>query len=131
MISILGLYGSLRVGSYNLAMLRAMKLLAPNSIEFVTFDDISDIPFFNPDRSEDDIPVALPNTSPRAFLAQVALRTVLETMSAIIVEKASIKVPLLSKALDAEESVNNEQLALMLQDSLEHFEAAIRTLKID
>jgi NAD(P)H-dependent FMN reductase len=40
LISILGLYGSLRVGSYNLALLRAMKLLAPNSIEFVIFDDI-------------------------------------------------------------------------------------------
>ena len=57
MISILGLYGSLRVDSCNLAVLRAMYLLAPNSIEFVIFEDIFDIPIFSPDRSEDDIPV--------------------------------------------------------------------------
>jgi chromate reductase len=75
--------------------------------------------------------VALPNTSPRAFLAQAALRTVLETMSAIIVEEASIKVPLLSTALDAEGIVNNEELARILQNSLEHFESAIRNSKTD
>lgn len=178
MISILGLCGSLRGGSYNLAMLRAMKQLAPDSIEFVIFEDISNIPIFNPDRGEDDIPVvarlneavawadgiviatpeyaggisgvmkntldwlvggpnfinipvALPNTSPRAFLAQAALRTVLETMSAIIVEEASIKVPLLSTALDTAGIVANEELACLLQNSLESFEDAIRSLKAD
>ena len=75
-----------------------------------------------------NIPAALPNTSARAFRAQDALRTVLEMKSAIIVEDASIKVPLLSKAIDAEDIVNNEELALMLQDTLEHFEAAIQNL---
>lgn len=47
-------------------------------------------------------PVALFNASPRASHAQAALRLVLETMSARIIEEASITVNLLSSRLSAE-----------------------------
>ena len=77
-----------------------------------------------------NIPAAIPNTSPRAFLAQAALRTVFKTMSAIIVKDYSIKVSLLSTALDAEGTVGNEKLVYMLQNSLESSEYAIRNVKI-
>ncbi len=47
-------------------------------------------------------PVALWNTSPRATIAQAALRETLVTMSAIIVDSACIAVPLLgSRASDS------------------------------
>jgi NAD(P)H-dependent FMN reductase len=44
--------------------------------------------------------VALLNTSPRAFIAQGALREILVTMSAELVEAASIAVPLQGSQLD-------------------------------
>ncbi len=44
-----------------------------------------------------DMPVMLINTSPRATHAQVALREVLVTMSANIVEEACVTVPMLGK----------------------------------
>ena len=47
-------------------------------------------------------PVALFNASPRASHAQAALRLVLETMSASIIEQASITVNLLSSQSSAE-----------------------------
>jgi chromate reductase len=48
------------------------------------------------------MPVALFNASPRASEAQAALRLVLETVSTVIVEDASLCVPLLAKGLDAQ-----------------------------
>nr|WP_251029285.1 NADPH-dependent FMN reductase [Pseudomonas fluorescens] len=47
-------------------------------------------------------PVALFNASPRASHAQAALRLVLETMSASIIEEASMTVNLLSSRLNVE-----------------------------
>lgn len=47
-------------------------------------------------------PVALFNASPRASDAQAALRLVLTTMSARIVDEACITVPLLAKGMSAE-----------------------------
>jgi len=178
MISILGISGSLRHVSYNSALLKAMGKLAPESIEFVIFEEVADLPLFNPDRSEEDIPVvgrlndavakadgiviatpeyaggisgvmkntldwlvggpdfinipvALPNTSPRASLAQAALRTVLTTMSAVIVEEASINIPLLSTDLDAVGIANNKKLSKIVETSLREFEASIRRLQVE
>jgi chromate reductase, NAD(P)H dehydrogenase (quinone) len=45
-------------------------------------------------------PVALLNASPRAHHAQAALRETLRTMSAVIIEEASVAIPLLGAGLD-------------------------------
>ena len=45
-------------------------------------------------------PVALLNASPRAHHAQTALRETLRTMSAVIIEDASVAIPLLGSGLD-------------------------------
>jgi NAD(P)H-dependent FMN reductase len=45
-------------------------------------------------------PVAVVNTSPTAHHADAALREILKTMSASLVEEASVKVPLLGSRLD-------------------------------
>lgn len=47
-------------------------------------------------------PVALLNASPRAHHAQAALRETLRTMSAVLVEEASVAIPLLGAGLDEE-----------------------------
>ena len=175
-ITVLGLSGSLRRRSYNYALLIAMQQLSQESVEFVIFDGVNELPLFNPDREEEEIPivsrlnnavaladgiviaspeyaggisgvmkntldwlvggpnfinipVALPNTSPRASLAQSAIRTVLRTMSAIIVEEASIKIPLLSTELDAPGIIDNSDLARLAEDCPREFEVVIRQLK--
>ena len=45
-------------------------------------------------------PVALLNASPRAHHAQAALRETLRTMSAVLIEDASVAIPLLGAGLD-------------------------------
>ncbi|HVW70367.1 MAG TPA: NADPH-dependent FMN reductase, partial [Steroidobacteraceae bacterium] len=65
--------------------------------------------------------VALINTSPRASAAQAALRLVLTTMSARIIEEASITVDLLSRRLDARAIAADPELARTLGDSLRVF----------
>jgi chromate reductase, NAD(P)H dehydrogenase (quinone) len=45
-------------------------------------------------------PVALLNASPRAHHAQAALRETLRTMSAVLIEEASVAIPLLGAGLD-------------------------------
>lgn len=54
-MKLLALSGSLRRNSYNTAALRALKRLAPTSIEIV-IGDISSLPLFNPDIENNDIP---------------------------------------------------------------------------
>jgi chromate reductase, NAD(P)H dehydrogenase (quinone) len=44
--------------------------------------------------------VAVLNTSPRASIADLALRETLQTMAAVIVEEASISIPLLGADLN-------------------------------
>ncbi len=175
-LSILGICGSLRSGSYNSSLSAAMQKLAPETIDFVVFDAVGDLPLFNPDRGEENIvginrlneavawadgiviatpeyaggisgvikntldwlvggpnfinvPIALPNTSPRASLAQAAIRTVLVTMSGIIVEEASVKIPLLGSELDASGIVQDKTLRQIVLKSLTEFEAGIRRLE--
>ncbi|MDH5444459.1 MAG: NAD(P)H-dependent oxidoreductase [Gammaproteobacteria bacterium] len=53
------------------------------------------------------MPIALLNTSPRASHAQEALREVLKTMSGIVVEEASISIPLLGSNLDTDGIINH------------------------
>ena len=48
-IRILGLSGSLREKSYNTALLTAVASLAPDSVDYVFFKRLGELPLFNPD----------------------------------------------------------------------------------
>src|SRR5260370_19644347 len=66
-------------------------------------------------------PVALIQTSPRAVDAPAQLRLILTTMSARLVEAASITLPLLGRSLDATEIVADPSLAAPLRAALAAF----------
>jgi chromate reductase len=72
-------------------------------------------------------PVALINTSPRATHALAALTITLETMSARLVQDASITLPLLGTTNDAESISANAAFATPLRTALERYVEAIRT----
>lgn len=57
-LQILALSGSLRKESYNTAAINALKVLAPSDVEIV-IGEIGDLPLFNPDRENEDIPSLL------------------------------------------------------------------------
>ena len=48
-LRILAISGSLRVVSSNTAILRAMSILAPDRVEIILYDQLADLPYFNPD----------------------------------------------------------------------------------
>ena len=54
-LKLLALSGSLRKYSYNTSALEALKILAPMHIE-ITIGEIGDLPLFNPDRENENIP---------------------------------------------------------------------------
>ncbi|MFV2057801.1 MAG: NADPH-dependent FMN reductase [Thiohalomonadales bacterium] len=72
-----------------------------------------------------NLPVALYNTSPRATHAQVALREVLNTMSANIIEPASIIVPLLGSDLDRDGILKHIKISHTIRQSMCVFRDAI------
>jgi len=55
-IRLLALSGSLRKASYNTAAIQALKALAPENVE-IAIGEISELPLFNPDREDENIPV--------------------------------------------------------------------------
>lgn len=63
-------------------------------------------------------PVALFNTSPRAIHAYAALKETLMVMSAPVIEKASISVPLLGSGLDDESLMADPKISAMLVEAL-------------
>lgn len=71
-------------------------------------------------------PMSLINTSPRANHALAALALTLETMSAQLIRDASITLPLLGTANDAESILADPALAGPLCGALEKFAQAIR-----
>jgi NAD(P)H-dependent FMN reductase len=66
---ILGISGSIRKDSSNLALLRAMRTVAPPGVELRIFDGIDRLPFFNPDLDADP---TSPPESVRAFRKEIA-----------------------------------------------------------
>jgi len=48
--------GSIRHGSYNVALLEAMSKLSPKGTNITVFEGIKDIPIFNPDTGDEEIP---------------------------------------------------------------------------
>jgi len=72
------------------------------------------------------LPVALFNTSPRATHAQTALREVISTMSGLIVEDASLNIPLLGSGLNTDEIMKDKKLVSLIKSSLTIFVNAIK-----
>lgn len=60
-------------------------------------------------------PVMIINTSPRATHAVEALKEVLNTMSAVIIERAYVSVPLLSSGLDKDGILQNDEISGILK----------------
>ena len=71
-------------------------------------------------------PVALLNASPRATYAQAALRETISTMSAHIIDKASITVPILGSGFSEDEIVQHSKIKLALINSLLTLQSAVR-----
>ncbi len=63
-------------------------------------------------------PVGIFNASPRAQHADVALREILKTMSAMVVEEASMTVPLLGASLDEDGMVSTPSVAVPIRGAL-------------
>jgi len=70
-------------------------------------------------------PVALLNASPRAVHAQASLKETITTMSARIVDEASIAVPVLGAKLDEAGIVSHPEISAALREALMAFQAAI------
>ncbi|TCV97374.1 NAD(P)H-dependent FMN reductase [Luteibacter rhizovicinus] len=71
------------------------------------------------------MPVALFNASPRASAAQNALRLVLTTMSADVIDDASIAIDLLSKGMDADDIAGDPAMSSLIVKALNSLAAAI------
>ena len=69
--------------------------------------------------------VAVLNASPRAHHADDALRETLRTMSAVIVESASVSVPLLGAGLDESALLSTPSLVAALRESLRAIQVAV------
>lgn len=70
-------------------------------------------------------PVALFNTSPRAVHAQASIREILTTMSARVVEAASISLPILGSGLDEAGIAAHPVMSAVMREALRTFQAAI------
>lgn len=71
-------------------------------------------------------PVALLNTSPRATLAQASLREILTTMSACLVEPASISLPLQGSGLALDGILDEPVMCAALREALAALAQAAR-----
>ena len=70
-------------------------------------------------------PVALLNASPRAHHADDALREILKTMSAELVEAASITVPLQGVTLTEDEIAEHPEISIAITTALVELQAAV------
>jgi chromate reductase, NAD(P)H dehydrogenase (quinone) len=71
-------------------------------------------------------PVALINTSPRAFHAQASLREILSTMAARVMPEAFAAIPLTGKTVAADDILADSACARRLKESLDALLAATR-----
>jgi chromate reductase len=69
--------------------------------------------------------VAVLNASPRAYHADLALRETLQTMAAVIIEEASISIPLLGADLDESAIAATPEFALAIRNSLRAIHVAV------
>ncbi|CAD6879252.1 hypothetical protein [Methylomonas albis] len=174
-MKILALSGSLRAASINSAVLRAVKQLAPASIEVRLFSGLGNLPLYNPDlenappavarqlRNEVaaadalliaspeyahgvtgtiknaldwlvafegfvDKPVAVLNATPRAHHADTALRETLVTMSATLIETASITLPLPSANISETDMLAAPEIVSLLSGVLTKIQRTVKLL---
>lgn len=71
-------------------------------------------------------PVAVLNASPRAHHADAALREVLTTMSAVIVQAASVSISLVGASLDEEGMVHTPTVASAIQAAVQALADAVQ-----
>jgi len=76
-------------------------------------------------------PVAVLNASPRAHHADAALRETLRTMSAVIVEPASVSIPLLGSHLSEAAMAETPTVAQAIHASLAALQAAVALQRAD
>jgi len=76
-------------------------------------------------------PVAVLNASPRAYHADAALRETLRTMSAVIVEPASVSIPLLGSNLSEAAMADTPTVAQAIHTSLAELQAAVALQRTD
>jgi len=74
-------------------------------------------------------PIAVIHTSPRSVDAQAQLRLVLTTMSARLIDEASITLPLLGKNLDPNQIASDPTFSGPLRLALANFVAAISSIR--
>ncbi|MGH3842217.1 MAG: NADPH-dependent FMN reductase [Pseudonocardiaceae bacterium] len=58
MTSVLLVSGSTRRGSTNMAVLRTVRAVAPDGVTAVLYAGLGDLPAFNPDHEQGDLPAA-------------------------------------------------------------------------
>ncbi len=73
-----------------------------------------------------DKPVGLLNASPRATIAQAALRETLVTMSARVVANACVTIPILGSELDEDGIVHHAEIGPLILNVLHALESASR-----
>jgi NAD(P)H-dependent FMN reductase len=170
---ILGLCGSLRQASVNMALLRAAARLAPPGVDLRIFGGLGELPLFNPDleaqlpppvaalhkavAGADALliaspeyahgltgtiknaldwlvafepfvgkPVAVLNASPRAHHADAALRETLRTMSARMIDDASVSLRLLGSGLSESGIVEMPAMAGIIARALTALQTGVR-----
>lgn len=70
-------------------------------------------------------PVALLNASPRAMHAQAALRETISTMSARIIDEASVTIPIIGSGLNEEGIVRHPEIKAVLLAALRSLATAV------
>lgn len=75
-------------------------------------------------------PVAILNASPRAHHADAALRETLKTMTAVIVEPASVTLPLLGAQLNEDGIVGTPAIAHAIRNSLAELYEAVTARRV-
>jgi NAD(P)H-dependent FMN reductase len=76
-------------------------------------------------------PVALLNAAPRAGIAQAALRETLTVMSAMLIDAASVTLPVTIKNITEAQILEDAAVRDILRNALLNFAAAIRTVHTD
>ena len=166
-IHILAISGSLRGGSLNSMLLRAVKQLAPSDIHVDLYRGLGALPLFNPDLEAPGAPpevaelrsrivsshavliaspeyahgisgvlknaldwmvgndsfvgkpVGVLNASPRASIAQAALRETLATMSAHVVPEACVTLAVLGSGLDEDGVIRHPEISAAILGALQ------------
>jgi NAD(P)H-dependent FMN reductase len=70
---VLALPGSVRAGSSNVALLRALAALAPDGVQLELYEDLATLPMFAPDTADTALPAAVAALSARVAAADAVI----------------------------------------------------------